>query len=94
MPRQIKIVVPTLGAGELRYLGFTGAVDYSIAGDAGAMTARTPPMRGSFTAAPDVAEGAFHAGDGYLRLEDGKDSRITVVGYTAGSDTAYFEIRI
>ena len=94
MPRQRKQVIPTPGVGELRYAGFLGAVDYSIAGDPAAMTARSPPMRGSFTAAPEVAQGAFRAGDGYLRLENGKACRITVVGYTSGGDTAYSEIRV
>jgi hypothetical protein len=94
MPRQIKQIVPTPGAGELRYAGFSGQVTYSISGDPAAMTARTPPMRGSFTADPAIAGGAFHAGEGYLKLEGGKACRITVIGYTAGSDTAYFEIRI
>jgi len=94
MARHAKQVIPTPGTGELRYAGFNGAVDYEISGDANAMTARTPPMRGSFTAQPEVAEAAFRARDGYLKLENGKACRITMLGYTAGSDTAYFEIRI
>ena len=83
---------PVLGAGELRYQGFTGEVEYQISGNPAAISARSAAMRGQFTADPDVAEAAFRAGRGYLTLPDGKVRRINMLGYTAGSDTAYFEI--
>jgi hypothetical protein len=94
MARHGKQVTPTPGVGELRYAGFSGEVDYQITGDVGAMTARSAPLRGSFTSEPDIAEAAFRAGDGYLQLESGKACRITMLGYTSGSDTAYFEIKV
>lgn len=87
-------VPPTLGTGELRYPGFTGDVTYEIAGDSTALTAKSNAMRGFLTAEPEIAEGAFRAGDGYLTLADGKACRIKMLGYTTGADTAYFEIRI
>ena len=83
---------PVLGAGELRYQGFAGAVDYQLAGDPASISPRSAAMRGQFTAPPEVAEAAFRAGRGYLTLEDGKERRINMLGYSAGSDIAYFEI--
>jgi hypothetical protein len=83
---------PTTGVGELRYQGFAGPVEYQVAGDPASLTARSPAMRGQFTADAAIAEAAFRAGSGYLVLEDGKTRRLTLLGYTAGSDTAYFEI--
>ena len=94
MARHGKQLPTTPGTGELRYPGFTGQVDYEIIGNLAMMTARSSPLRGCFTAEPEIAEGAFRARDGYLKLEDGKACRITMLGYTAGSATAYFEIRI
>ena len=92
--RRGKQLPTTSGAGELRYSGFAGDVDYLISGNAATMTARTSPLRGSLTAEPEIAEAAFKAREGYLKLEDGKACRITMLGYTAGSPTAYFEIRV
>ena len=94
MPRRTSAATPSYGAGELRYAGFKGQVDYTIDGDVAALSARSQPMRGRFTASPEVALDAFRACDGYLRLDDGKACRITVLAHSAGSDTAYFEIRI
>jgi hypothetical protein len=94
MPIRKRIVVPTIGTGELRYSGFNGSVDYELAGDTAALTAKSKEMKGSLTASQEVAEGAFRAGEGFLKLEDGRDCRIRMVAYTAGGDTAYFEIRV
>ena len=94
MPRKLNAAPPTCGAGELRYSGYKGLVDYIIDGDASSLSARSQPMRGRFTASPEVALDAFKAGDGYLKLDDGRACRITVVAHSAHSDTAYFEIRI
>lgn len=89
-----RIVPPTLGTGELRYSGFNGEVDYEIAGDTAALTARSKEMKGSLTATQEVAEGAFRAGEGFLKLEDGRNCRIRMVAYTAGEGRTFFEIRV
>lgn len=94
MPRRPSAVTPSLGAGELRYTGFTGQVDYAIDGDVSNLSVRSQPMRGRFTASPEIALDAFRAGDGYLKLDDGKACRIKILAHTDGSETAYFEIRI
>jgi hypothetical protein len=94
MPRRPSTATPSYGAGELRYSGFKGLVDYTIDGDVAALSPRSQPMRGRFTAPPEVALDAFKAGDGYLTLDSGKACRIVVLAHSAGSDTAYFEIRI
>ncbi len=49
---------------------------------------------GLLRTAPDVAEALFRAGEAALTLDDGRGCRIRMLGYTSGSDTAYFEIRI
>lgn len=89
-----RITPPTIGTGELRYSGYNGSVGYEIAGDTAALTARSKEMKGSLTAPQEVAEGAFRAGEGFLKLEDGRNCRIRMVAYTAGDDRAYFEIRV
>jgi len=94
MPRRRAAPEPTSGVGELRYSGFKGRVAYRIAGDVAALRPQSPPLRGQFTTAPAEAEAAFRAGEGRLVAEDGRDYRITVLAYTAGDDTAYFEIRL
>lgn len=94
MPRRRAAPEPTSGTGELRYTGFKGVVAYEIAGDVAALRPQSPPLRGRFTATPEDAAAAFRAGDGTLHAEDGRDYRLTVLAYTAGDDTAYFEIRL
>ena len=51
-------------------------------------------LRGSFMTTEEIADNAFKACDGHLRLADGKEYRITMVGYTPGSATGYFELKI
>lgn len=83
---------PTVGVAELRYSGFTGSVDYEVAGDLAALKRQSSRLRGFFVAPVEVAAGAFRAGEGQLRMESGAGYRITLLGYTAGADRAYFEI--
>jgi hypothetical protein len=94
MPRLRKQLPAHLGAGELHYRGFTGPVDYEIQGDPATLRLGPLRLRGSFTATPEVAAEAFRAGEGDLKLEDGQAFRVTIVGHSTGSDTAYFELRV
>ncbi|WP_395673956.1 hypothetical protein [Phenylobacterium sp.] len=82
------------GAGELRYRGFTGPVDYEIQGVPGTLRFGPLRLRGSLTATPEIAEEAFRQGEGQLTLEDGSVFRVTMLGHTAGSGVAYFEMRV
>jgi hypothetical protein len=82
------------GDGELRYRGFLGQVRYEILGEPASLRAGPARLRGSIIATPEVAAEAFREGEGLLTLEDGAKFRITMLGHSAGSDTAYFEMRI
>jgi hypothetical protein len=82
------------GDGELRYRGFRGQVRYEILGEPSSLRAGPSRLRGSIIATPEVAAEAFREGEGLLTLEDGAQFRITMLGHSAGSDTAYFEMRI
>jgi hypothetical protein len=83
-----------LGAGELRFRGFAGPVSYEVLGEPSSLRLGPLRLRGSFTATPDVAAEAFRAGEAELKLEDGSHFRITLLGHSAGSETAYFEMRV
>lgn len=94
MARLRKQLPVHLGAGELHCRGFTGPVDYEIHGEPSGLRLGPLRLRGSLTATPQVAADAFHAGEGELKLQDGARFRITLVGHSEGSDTAYFEMRV
>jgi hypothetical protein len=94
MARLRKQLPSHLGAGQLHFRGFSGPVDYEVLGEPSSLRLGPLRLRGSFTATPEVAADAFHAGEGELKLEDGATFRITLVGHTAGSETAYFEMRV
>lgn len=94
MPRLRKQLPAHLGAGELRFGGFTGPVDYEVLGAPSTLRLGPLRLRGSFTATPEVAAEAFRAGEAELKLEDGASFRITLLGHSAGSEIAYFEMRI
>jgi hypothetical protein len=82
------------GAGELRYGGFEGRVDYEVRGEPGSLRLGPGRLSGFFTATPEVAAEAFRVGEAHLKLEDGEAYRITVVGHSSGSGVAYFELRV
>jgi hypothetical protein len=94
MARIRKQLPAHLGAGRLRCRGFSGAVDYEIIGEPGTLRPGPSRLRGSLSSTPEVAETAFRDGDGELTLESGDTYRITMLGHSAGSGTAYFEMRI
>ncbi|RAK56666.1 hypothetical protein [Phenylobacterium deserti] len=83
-----------VGEGELRYRGFQGQVAYEIQGEPTTLKAGPSRLRGSLTATPEVAKEAFREGEGVLTLETGAQFRITLLGHSSGSDTAYFEMRV
>ena len=94
MPRLRKQLPAQLGAGELRYTGFQGAVEYEILGEPTTLRLGPLRLRGSFSATPQVAADAFRAGEAELTLESGVAYRLTMLGHTTGSNVAYFEMRI
>jgi hypothetical protein len=94
MPRLRKQLPVHPGAGELRFRGFAGPVDYEILGEPSTLRLGPLRLRGSFTASAEVAAEAFRAGEAELKLEDGGAFRITLLGHSAGSDVAYFEMRV
>ena len=94
MPRLRKPLPAHLGAGELHYRGFRGPVDYEIHGEPGSLKLGPARLRGSLTATPDVAAEAFRAGEAELKIEGGDTFRITLLGHSAGSNVAYFEMRV
>jgi len=94
MARVRKQLPAHLGAGQLRCRGFKGAVDYEILGEPASLRPGPARLRGSLMATPEVAEQAFRDGDGELTLETGETFRITMLGHSAGSGVAYFEMRV
>ena len=86
--------IVTAGAGDLKFTGHELQVDYEITGQMRTLASAHVPLRGLLRTAPDVAEALFRAGEAALTLDDGRGCRIRMLGYTSGSDTAYFEIRI
>jgi len=94
MARLRKQLPAHLGSGELRFRGFCGPVDYEVLGEPSSLRLGPLRLRGSFTASPEIAADAFRAGEAELKLEDGGCFRITLVGHSAGSNVAYFEMRV
>lgn len=82
------------GSGQLRYRGYEGAVDYEIVGEPNTLKYGINRLRGSFTSTPDIAQDAFREGEAVLTLESGTAFRLTMLGHSTGSDTAYFEMRV
>lgn len=84
----------TSGEGLLTYRGFEGPVAYEVQGSLATLRQGGAALRGNFRADGQTAAEAFRACDGRLQLEDGKIYKVTMVGHTAGSETAYFELRL
>jgi hypothetical protein len=82
------------GTGDLKFRGFRGPVEYEILGDPATLRPGPTRLRGSICATPDVAAAAFREGDGELTLESGATFRLQMLGHSAGSEIAYFEMRI
>lgn len=86
--------IVTVGSGDLKFAGYDLRVDYEITGQMRTLASAHVPLRGLLRTEPEVAEALFRAGEAALTLDDGRGCRIRMLGYTTGSDTAYFEIRI
>ena len=89
-----KKLPPCPGEGELRYRGFRGQVLYELRGAPTTLRPGPARLRGSLSSSPEIAEQAFREGEGLLTLQTGAQFRITMLGHSAGSGTAYFEMRI
>ncbi len=88
MMRTQKKLPTTTGEGRLLVARNAYAVAYQIgSGD------NLKSGRGSATGDPEVMRSAFSAGDVTLQMEDGKPLSVFFLAHTAGSDTAYFEVR-
>jgi hypothetical protein len=94
MARLRKQLPAHVGDGELRLRGSSSPVAYEVLGDPATLRLGPLRLRGSLTATPEVAAEAFHAGEAELKLEDGASFRITLLGHSAGSGIAYFEMRV
>jgi hypothetical protein len=94
MSRIRKKLSPCPGDGELRCRGFRGPVRYEIQGEPGTLRPGPGRLRGSISTTPEIAAQAFRDGDGFLTLGDGAQFRITMLGHSAGSGVAYFEMRV
>lgn len=94
MPHARKQLPIFPGAGELRYRGFKGQVDYEIHGEPTSLRYGPARLRGQITSTPEIAEDAFRAGEGELTLESGVVYRLTMLGHTPGAQVTYFEMRI
>jgi hypothetical protein len=94
MTRLRKQLPAQLGEGELRYRGMEVPVDYEIKGEPASLRLGPGRLSGSLSSAPDVAAEVFRAGEAQLALANGEVYRITIVGHSAGSSVAYFEMRI
>ncbi|HEX5376969.1 MAG TPA: hypothetical protein VFW47_00245 [Phenylobacterium sp.] len=84
----------TSGTGILSYRGFDGPVEYEVQGSFAGLREGAGSLRGSFHADTEIAEAAFKACDGHLKLETGKTYRVTMSGYQAGADRAYFDLKL
>jgi hypothetical protein len=80
------------GAGELKFSGYCGEVVYEITGKLKNLAATHSPLRGLVRTLPETAAALFKSGEGTLKLDNGRNCRIRMLGYSNGSDTAYFEI--
>jgi hypothetical protein len=93
--RAAKKVIPVVeGIGDLKFPGFNGEVQYQIAGEPARLKQGMDRLRGSITATTEVAEAAFHAGEGMLRLATGELLRLTMLGHTAGEPEIFIEARV
>ena len=88
-------VLPTFeGAGQVRFAGHDGPVQYRISGDPSTLRAGHARLRGALTTTTETAAEAFRAGEGVLVLEDGASYRIVMLGHTAGGAEVFVELRI
>jgi hypothetical protein len=94
LPR-IKAPLPkTTGTGQIKFSGFAGDVDFSIEGEPSRLKFGIARLKGFITAAPEIAERAFHAGEAMLTLASGEVLRLTLLGHTDQGREVFFEARV
>jgi hypothetical protein len=84
---------PTTGEAELRIRGRSTAVTYEIDGDPNKLRAGGPSLRGALCATPEIAHEAFGVGEAVLTF-GGSAFRLSIIAHTAGSNVAYFDMRV
>jgi hypothetical protein len=82
------------GAGQVRFTGYDGPVQYRISGDPSTLRAGHVRLRGALITTTEIAADAFRAGEGVLGLEDGASYRIVMLGHTTGGAEVFVELRI
>jgi len=87
MIRFRKPLIPLVGEGSLSCARVAQPVTYSITS-----TDAMKSGKGSVTGAIEHMHAAFSSGLASLTIETGAAISVMFVGYTRGSDTAYFEI--
>lgn len=89
-----KVVPQFAGAGQVRFPGHVGPVQYSIAGDPSRLKPGALRLRGALTVTPEIAADAFRAGEGVLTLETGAELRITMLAHTEGGTDVFVELKV
>jgi hypothetical protein len=89
-----KVVPQFAGAGQVRFAGHAGPVQYSIAGDPSRLKPGVLRLRGAITTTAEIAADAFRAGEGHLTLESGATLRITMLAHTAGGTEVFVELKV
>jgi len=85
----------TEGAGQLRFPGHDGPVQYCITGDPGRLRpGHHLVLRASLTVTPEIAEQAFRAGQGTLTTAEGVQYRLVMLAHTDGGADVFVELRI
>ncbi|WP_296599917.1 hypothetical protein [Phenylobacterium sp.] len=89
-----KTAPTTAGAGQIRFSGYEGPANYVIEGEPSKLRLGPTRLRGALKVSAEVAQAAFRAGDGALKLDDGRSLRISMIGHTAGSEDVFVELRV
>jgi len=81
------------GEGHVRFSGHAGPVSYTVEGDPRQLRPGIARLRGALALDSDLAHAAFRAGEGLLRLDDGVELRLVMLGHTAGASEVFVELR-
>ena len=94
MRTRTKVIPNCTGVADLKFPGFTGLVDYTIAGEPARLRPGIARLKGSIRTTPENALAAFRAGEGMLHLDTGEFLRLVMLGHTDGGDEVFVECRI
>lgn len=89
-----KTLPTTSGVGHVRFSGYEGPAAYTIEGEPAKLRLGPNRLRGALKVSAEVAQAAFRAGDGDLKLDDGRSLRISMIGHSAGSEDVFVELRV